>query len=353
MALAAEISLSTSVLLLVLGAIGLYIASRAAADAMARHHHANRPGRLALGHWMPIAAVAWMAAAAGQADIALGVIFASSVAVLTLAAGLVTYVNPPGALPPSRRAWPFLLAAALLPLFAGFSGHLAFAHALMMAVLGLAVLSVWNGAAQQESTVAEVLSDLHEEDEDAAPAPQAEPVLQALQWVLAVGLAALGAKLAVSGTVSAEASSRSLHGGVLTPAVLGPLLILPMLATGTDLAQRSRSAEAHGTFIGVALLNLCALLPSVIVVWYIRTAFAARGADAAGLTLLARLHNLAQPIPMPVGIWRIDTVVLTVLGFALIPISLGRWVITRIEAAALILGYAAYLAAIAATTVRG
>src|SRR4051812_34310041 len=104
-----EPSLTPATLLLVLGGVGLYIGSRAAADALSRRGGrrlpAGRlPGRLAVGHWGPIALVALFAAFAGRPDIALGVVFGTTVAVLALGVGVVTYPAPPDALPPTRRA---------------------------------------------------------------------------------------------------------------------------------------------------------------------------------------------------------------------------------------------------------
>jgi hypothetical protein len=45
-------------------------------------------------------------------------------------------------------------------------------------------------------------------------------------------------------------------------------------------------------------------------------------------------------------------VILIVLGFALIPITLGRWTLSRIEAGVLIFGYAFYLAMVAVLSTR-
>ena len=50
--------------------------------------------------------------------------------------------------------------------------------------------------------------------------------------------------------------------------------------------------------------------------------------------------------------WRVDSVVLVVLAFVLLPVSLGRWELGRWEGAGLILGYAMYLILEAAVTIR-
>src|SRR4051794_34229145 len=95
---------SAGSLLLILGAVCLYVASRAAMDALARRDARPAPGRMALGHWTPIVLVSSLAALAGRADLALGVLFGTTVAAVSLALGIITYLSPPGALPPSRRA---------------------------------------------------------------------------------------------------------------------------------------------------------------------------------------------------------------------------------------------------------
>src|SRR5437016_2192779 len=97
-----------NVAVLALGARALYIASRAAADALAGGSRSDAAGRLALGHWIPIATVAWLAAASCQAEAELGVVFGSSVAGLSLGAGLVCCLAPPERLLPTRRAWSFV-----------------------------------------------------------------------------------------------------------------------------------------------------------------------------------------------------------------------------------------------------
>lgn len=348
--------------LLVLGGVGLYIGSWAAADALSRRGDrglpAGRlPGRLAVGHWGPVALVALLAAASGRADIALGVVFGTTVAVLALGVGVVTYLAPPDALPPTRRAWPFVLAGALLVLVAGFSGRLTPVHGVMLLLLGVAVLGVWRAAAAEDVAVERVLSRgaAGPADELRELPPPGDRGLRIAQAVLAVGVAAAAARAAVDGAVVGDNTSRVFRAALLAAGVLSPLLTLPMLATGTDLAQRDRSAEASGAFAGVALLNLFALLPAVILVWYVRT-FAAAGPwrppvaprSAGGFRILwlhlSSLYARGQPMPLPVSVWRVDVVLLAVLGLLLVPVALGRWVIGRLEATGLVLAYAAYLA---------
>src|SRR5690242_761259 len=133
---------NVTVVMVAVAATLLYIASRTAASALAGRGGTggagNRPGWRAVGHWLPIAATALVAAARGQADVAVALAFATSVCCLSFVLGVLLYLSPLQELPATRRAWPFVLPAALLSLIAGFSGHLNWIHALAMMLLGAA-----------------------------------------------------------------------------------------------------------------------------------------------------------------------------------------------------------------------
>ena len=160
-----------------------------------------------------------------------------------------------------------------------------------------------------------------------------------------MALALAAARGVVLGTLEARAVSRVLQSSLLCAAVLSPALLLPMLASGTELAHRGRSSEAADSLVSLAMLNLFALLPFVILGWWFRNP------DATPAGLWNRITN-GQPIPLPLHVWRIDLVLLAVLSFALIPVAMGRWVIGRLESAFLIVTYAAYLA-VSARMARG
>src|SRR5215217_467185 len=73
-------------LMLVWGAIAFYVASRAAGDAMSRSHR-NTAVRHALAQWGAIACVCFVAVWLDHAEIAIGVIFSTAVAALSLHLG--------------------------------------------------------------------------------------------------------------------------------------------------------------------------------------------------------------------------------------------------------------------------
>lgn len=345
---------SASTALIAVGALLSYFASRAAADALAGGDP-RKPGLRALGHCLPVAAVAllclhpWVTrpdAVGGRPQIAVGLVFATSVACLSLVLGIVTYLSPLAAeIPPSRRAWPFVLPAAMLALVAGFSGSLSLTHAGVLALLGIVVLNLWVDPATAESTAATY------------PLAAAEPAEGApkrdyrwLQLTLAIALSLVGGWAMARGAAKMELSSRTFTGPLVAAAVLSPLLTLPVLGTTTRLAERGSPGSAVATLVAMALVNLCLVLPLVVVAHHLVTGLF-DAAPASATTAPTALDNayavssaFGRPVPYPLMSWRIDTVLLVVLGFGLIPWSLGRWAISRGESAALIFGYAIYLA---------
>jgi hypothetical protein len=374
----AEDGRNGTVVVVAVAATLLYVASRSAAAALGGRG-AARPGWRAVGHWLPIAATALVAAARGQADIAVALTFATTVCCLSFILGVLLYLSPMDTLPASRKAWPFVLPAALLSLIAGFSGHVGWVHALAMLLLGGALLSVWRDPALQEpAPVASPFSD-----GSAAPAPVSRTGYRAAELALAAALAIIGGWYAVSGTVRAAAAAHLFPAATLAVVILSPLVTLPMLNPAPADAPAGETGSAVSTLVAVATLNLCALVPLLTIVWLARTAFvdpapapptaevtaATRPATttttaAAGITtsraapaaleplsFSARLDR-ASPLPFPLPTWRVDAVVLTVLGFVLIPVSLGRWELRRTESVGLIIGYAVYLVLVAFASVR-
>ena len=335
----------TTLAIMALAGVALYAASRTAVGVLAGNG-LGRAGWRAVGHWIPIAAVALVAAALGHPDIAVALAFASSIASLAFVLGVLTYLAPMEQPPATRRAWPFVLPAALLPLIAGFSGQFAWVHALAMTLLGVALLAAWRDPALREGDDATVPFA----GAVAAPAPRPAWLLAA-ELILALALAAVGGWAAVVGTLRASAATRVFSPGLITVAVVGPMVVLPMLNTGPVERARAQTASMASTLVAVALLNLCALLPLLTVAWYVKTGLSAPAPAGAPLGLAA-LGGAGQALPYPLATWRVDAVVLTVLGFVLVPVSLGRWELGRGEGVGLVLGYAMYLILEAAVTVR-
>jgi hypothetical protein len=68
--------------------------------------------------------------------------------------------------------------------------------------------------------------------------------------------------------------------------------------------------------------------------------------------LVEAVVNHLRETPFPLVSWRIDSVILVVLGFALIPVSLARWTFSRVESVVLIIAYAIYLWLVAFLSTR-
>jgi Ca2+/Na+ antiporter len=161
--------------------------------------------------------------------------------------------------------------------------------------------------------------------------------------LLALILTLLGGILAVRGTLDASAVHDEMHRliypGTLAATILSPLLILPTLGTAASVAQRGYTGRAISALVGTVLFNLCLLLPIAILLWQL---------NPAGwhfeITKAFNIHwDRSHKLPFDIAVWQIETVSLVVLGFGLIPVSLGRWSIGRIESTVLIIAYAVYV----------
>lgn len=375
-------------LALALGAAGIYLATRFGALSLLGPRGLERSGagRVALAHWIPTVAISVVAILRGRSDLAIGIVFATAVAALSLAVGMICLLSPGESTPPTRRVWPFLVPAALLVLLAGFSGSIKFVHALMLGGFGLTVWLVWQAAAR-ESAVNEAdelvaaVHDKHAADaamlpdatgpESATPTIGAEGAVSAApsDWspfrivkvVVSLIIICVAGWLLVDGTLSAEGSSPIFRITLMAAGVISPLITLPLLAAGTDMAQHSRGGHAISACIGISLLNLLALLPALVILWWIKVAWAGGAWPVAaiifpqgtgGFGKLVMIARRLPSLPMPLMVWRVDTVVLAILGVMLLPAAIGNWRVRRLEAIVLVLIYAGYLSVTAFMAAR-
>lgn len=336
--------------LVALAAVTLYVSSRTAAGALARGTGSRRPGMRAIGHWLPIAVTAVIAVRLRKPEVAVALAFSTSVAALSFVLGVLTYMAPMETPAAARRAWPFVLPAALLALVAGFSGHFTWVHALAMLVLGGAVYSAWKEAVARGDAEA-VVEAVEAATEPAAVLPAWAIAAEVL---LAAALALIGGWAAVTLASRAAATIPLVSTRLVTVAVLTPLLSVPMLTAAPPDRAAAHTTSMASTLVALALLNLCGLLPLLTIIWHVAGGLAAVGAlDGAYATnLVTSLTTNAPPMPFPLATWRVDAVVLTVLGLAMVPVALGRWELGRWEAVGLVAGYALYLAISAAVSVR-
>ena len=169
---------------------------------------------------------------------------------------------------------------------------------------------------------------------------------------LCVLLSLIGGIAGVNGAQRMSRDFPAIPDVAMIVAVLGPILVLPMLTGGAALAQSDRGWAAITAAVAVVLLNLCVLLPVVTLIWYPAQMINPKD-------LIGSIHHLAStglggstPLPFSWVTWRVDNVVLVLVSFVLIPASLGRWRLGRTEGFTLIAVYAIYVLMEAAGSMR-
>jgi Ca2+/Na+ antiporter len=294
--------------------IGAVLLGAAALTGLAEDQRKG-PGVRAFLCWIPIAAAAIAAVVMHHADAAITIVFCTSVAILSLIQGFILLISPRDETPTAyRRLWPFVIPATLAPLLAGFSTDLQWIHALIFLCLGAALFLAWT------------------EIKRTSPKPTNLPIpvgkLNGFLWIVLVALGAIGATrgaLRAAGDLPYPASN------VVVLAILGPLLVMPLIIRSSSLAQRQEAWAATSTGVGVVLLNLCLLLPIVILLRY--------RIEASSWATLAQV----PPLVFPLITWRVDNVILLLLAFVLLPAALERWRLGRAEGLTLLGLYVVYL----------
>jgi len=319
------------VILLALASLMLYIASRTAAQALG-----GTLGR-AVGHFIPIALVAAVAAWLKYDALAIDLLFASTAMCVTLVIGVALLAAPNNVQRFDRRTWPLFLPVVALTWMAGSMGVVDWRVAL--GLLGLGATFAW----------------IAHTDRGTFPG-HGEPRV-GYRWVLvalSIVVAVMGAIACVVGAGQVLVTSRLVTQGILASTIIAPLLVLPILGATTEAAQNEgSSANAIGTCFAMALLNLCAGLPAIMIVRIAREYHNSGELDAlmaSPLPTVARLFReqqagtgMAMGFPIPYGIWRLDTMILIMSALLLAPIGLGRWSATRLEGLLLVVFYVMYL----------
>jgi cation:H+ antiporter len=318
-------------MLLLGAAVLIYAVARSAVDLL--NANMTSPGRLAIAHAVPLAAVAWTAAAMGQAELLLAVVMGTSLASLSVVIGVALTGPSSLQLPSSAKAWQFLLPVALLLLMMGFSAHLGLQEAAMLGLMGAAAAGVWNSD--------DTLPSAAKLPVDIGPQTTRDR-LRPAQAALTLLLAGLAGWLAVRGSVDLATTRRGLSPGVIGLTLLSAMLILPHIGIATLLGQTRRVGIAAGAQIGTAFIALTFVLPIAIVIWH------ARGLVRSGVLERSQLADMFEgiesaPLPFPVGFWRIEGALLIAASLPLVPVAIGRWRPARAEGAALIFAYIVYL----------
>jgi Ca2+/Na+ antiporter len=270
-------------------------------------------------------------------DIAVGVPFAATVAAITLALGVVLFVASPEIAEAAkisdtarpRQIWAFLLPTGLLALLIGFTGEVTMRSALMLAAEGAAILTVVAGS-RSRSVVPLAPHPGDRPDETAATNTHSKLVF--LQAFAALALAIVGAFGMVQGASGLSLQSPAFRPGVSAVLALGPAIVLPMIPLLATLAERGRRDEATSAIISFALINLCLVLPLIVIVHhFLPTSIAATQPSAP------------ENLPFPILVWRLDTLLVSTVGLLLLPTAIGRWTLSRGEGLGLVGVYVLYL----------
>jgi Ca2+/Na+ antiporter len=292
---------------LVLGAMLLYSAGQLLIVARGG---VAAPGWIAFFYFSSIAVVSIFEAVRGHSGLALAIILGTSVGCLSLIQGSIILVAPGSEASGSlRRVWPFVLPATLLVFMAGLTGGLTRAHAGAFLVEGIALLVAWNG-----------MSDPTQD--------RAIGVMEGKSvngWLLGIaGIVAMGGSLlALAGARQISRPYPMPAADLVVPAILGPILIIPAWVAEISQAHvHKQPGVATTTAVGMVLLNLCLLLPVIV---------------------LISVWKGEEPMIYSILSWRVDTVVLLVFGFILLPPALGRWRLGVAEGITLVGLYVVYV----------
>jgi Ca2+/Na+ antiporter len=394
-----------AMLALGLGALLVYFASRMLAEPVygivgrgtskSEAGAIPRPLRAALGHWLVIAALALGAVLAGQSDLAIGIVFSSTIATLSVGVGLLAALRyrsedanaamsigaselateplevPTGTstgTSTGAAAWRLLVPAALVPLLGGFSGRLGVLDSVILLGIGILAVMLWRGGRHSASGV---------QSESASNAKSIGLVLgSGLGLLLALVLSGIAAALILRGAGVIMRAWEVPPTGVAAE-LLGPIVVIPLvaLASAPDKTSQATKIDPLARCAGVALLNLCLLLPIVALANSARDAASTSSfaggwlkTSAAWLNPPPQLASLQGPgaatnptaavaavsadasttpelrgTVMPLVTWRVDCPYLLLLTLLLVPISLGRWSLSRVEGQFLALSYFAYV----------
>jgi Ca2+/Na+ antiporter len=320
----------TDALLLLAGALGLLAAVLVTAGGLAVENAG--PTRRAVAHALPIAVAAIVATVLGHPEMAIGIIFGTSIAAMSAVAGFVTLAGPLDQVPrPAQRLWAFLPMAATLAFVIGFHGNVGLFDAALLAGQGVLLMGMCHEKCDVGADVGAALAAvLPPPAAEPAPAPPTRP----LELLFALALAALGAWAATRGAEGLTRQDIRYSTATLSGILLSVALVMPMISTGVQAASKGRAWNPLTAQVGLVLLNLCVTLPLVIVI--------GGGIERAGM-LAAATRPIWGTVLFPRNVWRIDALAVVILSLALLPVANGRIKLDRRLAVWLIGGYFAYM----------
>ncbi len=132
-----------AILLLFLGGTGLLGSVMFAARAIQFETDAT-PTRRIFAHWLPIVSAVLFATILGYGEMAVAMIFGTSVALLSVVSGFVVMAGPLNEIPNQpRRLWPFLPVLTTLVFVLGLRGTLGVFEVTALVIQGLLLLLLW------------------------------------------------------------------------------------------------------------------------------------------------------------------------------------------------------------------
>jgi len=310
-----------AIVLLFLGGIGLLASVMFAARAL-HFEEDSTPTRRILSHWLPIVAAVLFATILGYGEMAIAMIFGTSVALLSVVTGFVVMAGPLEEIPNQpRRLWPFLPVLATLVFVLGLRGTLGVFEVTALVIQGLLLLLLWGSSRQSSSP--------------SSPVNPTRP-LQILALFSAMALAAVAAWAATRGAQSLSQLDIRYPGSVIAATLLSIALALPMVSTGVLTASEGRTAIPIGAQVGMVMLNFTVLLPATILLRiFLRALTKPTTSSTTNITIEAFLYPRLS--------WRIDAIALLILSLLLVPVAEGKFRLDRRLGGWLIFAYCVYL----------
>lgn len=321
-------NLSPQVWLLIGSAVMLIIAALSASSAMGESLL-----RRSFGFSVASAGMTLGAACLGQADVVLATTLGSAVCALALGIGTHTLWGRATDLSDEdRRGWALMLPVALVALMMGFQGRLSLNSALILLLLAGGVLPVFTEQATPHLP----------EGEPEAPAQQPPPHrVHRARLVLAILLAGLAGWGATHAATQIGATTRGLSPSMLAGSVLATVSVIPILLYAMMQTNPQGIMRGIGAMVVTSMINICLILPLAILIWHVRQKLPMSA--IASTTAPVDTPAVLAPMPFPLGIWRVESVMVVILGVAIMPIAIGRMKLGQAHGTALLGAYVIYL----------
>lgn len=300
----------------------------------------------AMVDWLPVALCVLVAILMGQPTVAVTLIYATSLAAVTIVLGVALLFTPHAedtAEMQPAAAWSSILSLGLpmllLVWLIGFSGNVTPASALALLIAALATLDAW----------------AHDKPDPAAGPTAGRTVtvsgsFRLIEAGVALMLGLVGAWAAVAFTQQAADPLRHISCELLVVMPLGPLLLLPLFSRAAANAGHGRPNSSVALAMGFVVLNMGLLLPMTAVARHLvppvlaavepgaTTAPATTAAVAAAVEFSPHMSLLGIPLLL----WRLDNMLLVLVALAMFGVRLGYYRPQRQMGMALLLVYAGY-----------